>query len=182
MKIYTKGGDKGETALLGGTRVSKHHLRIEAYGTVDELNSFVGLARDRLEDETDRALLMQIQERLFTVGAALATDPSKTNVKKPDLMEADVEKLEHAIDQMDASLPELKNFVLPGGHPAVSNIHVARSVCRRAERASTRIAELEHVDDLIIRYLNRLSDYLFVLARKTASGLGAEEIPWNPRG
>jgi len=182
MKIYTKGGDKGETALLGGTRVPKHHLRIEAYGTVDELNSLIGLARDQLTDMADKTLLHQIQERLFTVGATLATDPTKTKVKKPDLLDADVEILERAIDHINETLSELKSFILPGGHPLVSTIHVARCVCRRAERASTRIGEVEPVDDIIIRYLNRLSDYLFVLARKTAKAVGAEEIPWNPRG
>jgi cob(I)alamin adenosyltransferase len=181
MKIYTKTGDKGETALLGGTRVPKHHLRIEAYGTVDELNACIGLARDHITDEADRTLLLEIQERLFTLGATLATDPAKTNVKKPDLVEADIEKLEGSIDAMNQNLPELKNFILPGGHVAVSAVHVARCVCRRAERHATRIAEIEHVDAIIIRYLNRLSDWLFVLARKVAHDLGVTEIPWKPR-
>jgi len=181
MKIYTKTGDKGTTALLGGTRVSKHHLRIEAYGTVDELNSFLGLARDHLTSEDDRQLLLEIQERLFTLGATLATEPSKTNVKKPDLTEGDIETLEKAIDAMNLQLLELKNFILPGGHPAVSALHIARSVCRRAERATTRISETEQVDEIIIRYLNRLSDFLFVLARKVGKDLSINEIPWKPR-
>jgi cob(I)alamin adenosyltransferase len=182
MKIYTKTGDKGETALLGGTRVMKHHQRIEAYGTVDELNSVIGFARDHLTDQADRALLLEVQERLFTVGAALATDPSKTNVKKPDLIEADVEKLERSIDHMNTFLEELKNFILPGGHVAVSAFHVARCVCRRAERHVTRIAESEPVDEIVVRYLNRLSDWLFVLARKVGRDHGVTEIPWKPRG
>jgi cob(I)alamin adenosyltransferase len=182
MKIYTKTGDKGETALLGGTRVSKHHLRIEAYGTVDELNSFIGLARDHITDEGDRALLLEIQERLFTLGATLATDPAKTNVKKPDLVEGDIEKLEKSIDEMNEGLPDLRNFILPGGHPAVSTVHIARCVCRRAERLTTRLAEAERVDEIIIRYLNRLSDWLFVLARHVGKSLGVAEIPWRPRG
>lgn len=181
MKIYTKTGDKGETALLGGTRVPKHHVRIEAYGTVDELNSFIGLARDQLRDEKDRTLLLEVQERLFTLGATLATDPAKTNVKKPDLLEDDIEKLEKSIDEMNQSLPDLKNFILPGGHPAVSTIHIARCVCRRAERLTTRLAELESVEEIIIRYLNRLSDWLFVLARKIGKDNGVVEIPWRPR-
>lgn len=182
MKIYTKTGDKGETALLGGTRVPKHHLRIEAYGTVDELNSFLGLARDYIHNEDDRFVLLHIQELLFTLGANLATDPGKSNVKKPDLAESDVEELEKSIDKMTAALPELKNFILPGGHVAVSTLHVARCVCRRAERLVTRLAETEHVDSLIIRYLNRLADWLFVLARKVGQDLGVSEIPWKPRG
>lgn len=181
MKIYTKKGDAGETALFGGSRVPKHHARIEAYGTVDELNSFLGLLRDQDIENVHRDLLLFIQERLFTAGSTLAADPSKGNLVVPDMTDDDITRLEQAIDKMEEELPPLKNFILPGGHPAVSYCHVARCVCRRAERQIVALNEQEQVPEIIIRFMNRLSDYLFVLARKAALDLGVDEIPWVPR-
>jgi len=181
MKIYTKTGDDGSTALLGGKRVSKAHLRIEAYGTIDELNSYIGLIRDTQQYPLRREQLKEIQDRMFTIGAHLAIVPDAKNVKVPDVDESDLLMLEKAIDDMEALLPELKSFVLPGGHQVVSFSHVARNVCRRAERCIVRLAETEKVDEVIIRYVNRLSDYLFVLSRKIAQEVGAEEVAWKPR-
>lgn len=181
MKIYTKTGDSGTTSLLGGARVSKAHIRIEAYGTVDELNSYIGLLRDQPVNESRKDFLKQIQDRLFTLGADLATEPGKDKVVKPDLFDRDVESLEQAMDDMDAQLPALKNFVLPGGHQSVSFAHLARCVCRRAERIAIALNDAEPVDALSIRYLNRLSDYLFLLGRKMAAELNAEEVKWEPR-
>lgn len=181
MKIYTRTGDKGTTALLGGTRVSKAHYRLEAYGTVDELNSYIGLVRDQEVNKPRRDVLKQIQDRLFTVGATLATAPGKEIKSVPDLHEGDIELLEQAIDEMEQALPPLKNFILPGGHQAVSFCHVARTICRRAERNAVSLNEHEEVADIVIRYLNRLSDYLFVLARKMGQELEAEEVSWRPR-
>lgn len=181
MKIYTRKGDQGKTSLIGGTRVHKHHIRIEAYGTVDELNSWLGVIRDYIKDEHISALLKEVQDRLFTAGSALAADPEHSKMVLPDLLDADVEKLEEEMDRMNEHLPELKNFILPGGHLAASYCHVARCVCRRAERLTVELAEQEAVDGLVIRYLNRLSDYLFVLARFMAHQDGADEIVWNPR-
>lgn len=183
MKIYTKTGDKGRTSLIGGTKVSKAHTRIEAYGTVDELNSYVGLCKDLLQDETTRQVLQEIQDRLFTIGAALACDPNKeTKLKIPDLRESDVTVLELAIDKMDESLPVMHSFILPGGHPTVSHLHICRCIARRAERHCVRLeSDHEELPLLIIKYLNRLSDYLFVLARFIAFQLKVEEIPWRAR-
>ena len=183
MKIYTKTGDKGKTSLIGGTKVLKSDLRIEAYGTVDELNSFIGLCLDHLKVHKIENALPEIQDRLFTIGSALACDPEKeTKLKIPDLHEADVELLEKDIDRMNEVLPVMKSFILPGGHAAVSTIHIARTVCRRAERCCVKMQKKEmEVEDLIIKYLNRLSDYLFVLARFAAYRLAIEEIPWKPR-
>ena len=183
MKIYTKTGDKGKTSLIGGTKVYKSDLRIESYGTVDELNSFVGLCLDHLKSHNISNVLAEIQDRLFTIGSALACDPEKeTKLKIPDLQEADVELLEKEIDRMNESLPMMKSFILPAGHVTVSSLHVARTVCRRAERCCVRMQKKEiEVEPLIIKYLNRLSDYLFVLARFATLQLGVEEIPWKPR-
>jgi len=181
FKVYTKTGDKGQTSLIGGTRVPKHHIRIESYGTVDELNSFIGLIRDQQIDEHSKAILIEIQDRLFTIGSSLASDPNKSKMKIPDLKEEDVSLLETEMDKMDESLPEMKSFVLPGGHTTVSYCHIARCVCRRAERLSIQLAETEFVAELVIKYLNRLSDYLFVLSRKLSMDLNAKEIPWKPR-
>jgi cob(I)alamin adenosyltransferase len=180
-KIYTKTGDKGQTSLIGGTRLPKHHIRIEAYGTVDELNSFVGLVRDNISEKELFDLLIEIQDRLFTIGSLLAADPEKNKMQLPQLKESDVVLLEKAIDKMNETLPEMKSFVLPGGHPTVSHCHIARCVCRRAERAVLKLSENEKVDELIYKYLNRLSDYLFVLSRKLTHDLKASEIPWKPR-
>lgn len=180
-KIYTKTGDLGETSLFGGKRLPKNHLRIEAYGTVDELNSWIGLVRDSTEQNEIRALLKEIQDRLFTLGSNLASDPDKDMIT-PDIQETDIEKLEQAIDKMNETLPPLKNFILPGGHTTVSFCHITRCVCRRTERNVVALAQNEAVEGIIIRYLNRLSDYLFVLGRKLAQDLGVEEVAWKPRG
>jgi cob(I)alamin adenosyltransferase len=180
FKIYTKTGDLGQTALFGGRRVSKADLRIDTYGTVDELNACVGLLRDHLQDETLRARLKEIQDRLFTLGANLASDPER-QLPKPDILPADVDVLEQEMDRMDATLPELRNFVLPGGRPAVSFCHLARCVCRRAERLVVALAQGEPVDPILIQYLNRLSDYLFILSRRVSADLGVEEVVWKPR-
>ena len=161
----------------------KSDLRIEAYGTVDELNSYLGLCRDILDDNGGKKILQEVQDRLFTIGSSLACDPLKEpKMKIPDLKESDVVLLEKEIDRMNEGLPEMKNFILPGGHPTVSHLHIARCVCRRAERCCVRLQQETMEDDLlIIKYINRLSDYLFVLARFAALQLGAEEIPWKPR-
>ncbi len=181
MKIYTKTGDKGQTSLIGGTRVFKSHDRIHTYGTVDELNSSIGLVRDQEVNANRREFLKEIQDRLFTIGSSLASDPEKTTIKIPDLLESDVTWLEEEIDRMNAQLPDLRFFVLPGGHQSVSFCHLARCVCRRAERLAIGLRQEEYVNELVIKYLNRLSDYLFVLSRMMAQELGAEEIPWKPR-
>lgn len=183
FKIYTKTGDKGTTSLIGGTKVPKSHLRIEAYGTVDELNSYLGLCRDQLQDENARSILSEIQDRLFTIGSSLACDAEKApGMALPDLKEEDVVLLEKEIDTMTAVLPEMKNFILPGGHPAISHIHVLRCICRRTERCCVRMEyEDMQVAPLVIKYLNRLSDYLFVLARYVGMQLNVAEIPWKPR-
>ncbi len=182
MKIYTKTGDKGTTSLLGGTRLPKHHLRIEAYGTVDELNAFVGKLRDHDACNGAQSTLQEIQDRLFTIGSALATDPAKEpKMALPDLNEGDVQLLEKDMDAMDAELPVMKSFVLPGGHPAVSDAHVCRTVCRRAERRVLALAEEDAVAPEIARYLNRLSDYFFMLGRRLTQVTGSNEIPWKPR-
>jgi len=181
FKIYTKTGDKGSTSLIGGTRVPKHHIRIESYGTVDELNSYIGLLNDQDIDKDIQAFLLEIQDRLFTIGSSLASDPEKSKMTIPDLLEDDVKALESRIDDMTNALPVMKSFILPGGHTIVSYCHIARCVCRRAERNITQLAENEEVDDLVLIYLNRLSDYLFVLARKLAQELNVKEIPWKPR-
>ncbi len=179
MKIYTKTGDDGTTMLFGGGRVPKHHLRIEAYGTVDELNSYIGLIRDQAISEHHRQILKQIQDTLFTIGANLATNPEKDKVKTPDVGESDLAVLEQEMDAMDAILPALKNFILPGGHTTVSFCHLARCVCRRSERLCVALAEQSPVAAILIQYLNRLSDYLFVLSRKISMELGAEEVVWK---
>ncbi len=183
FKIYTKTGDLGKTSLIGGTKVPKSHLRIESYGTVDELNSYIGLVNDLLEDEPSKWMLREIQDRLFTIGSSLACDPDKeTLMKIPDLKESDLTRLEEEIDKMNEVLPEMKSFILPGGHQAVSTIHVVRCVCRRAERICVHMQEEKlFVDPLVIKYLNRLSDYLFVLSRYSAHLNNVPEIPWRPR-
>lgn len=188
MKIYTKTGDNGTTALFGGTRVPKHHIRIESYGTVDELNSHLGLIRDQNIDHHYKELLMHIQDRLFTIGAILATDPKKAILKSgkerlniPKISEADINRLEDEMDRMNEALPEMTHFVLPGGHQTVSFCHIARCVCRRAERLASALNDLEPFLPEALTYLNRLSDYLFVLARKLSHDLQAEEIKWIPQ-
>lgn len=183
LKIYTKTGDKGTTSLIGGTKVPKSHLRIEAYGTVDELNSYTGLCRDLLTDEKCREVLLEVQDRLFTIGSSLACDPIKEpKMQIPDLKESDISLLENEIDRMNDAVPPMKSFILPGGHPVLSHLHIARCVCRRAERCCVRLEEESlEADSIILKYLNRLSDYLFVLSRYTGHLLKVEEIPWKPR-
>lgn len=187
MKVYTKTGDKGTTALFGGTRVPKHHIRIESYGTVDELNSYIGLIRDQQINPEYKKILERIQDRLFILGAILATAPDKAILKNgkerlniPKISEADIQRLENEIDAMESQLEPMTHFVLPGGHTTVSYCHIARCVCRRAERLSVHLHELEPFEDNVLAYLNRLSDYLFVLARKLSFDLGADEIKWIP--
>ena len=188
MKIYTKTGDTGTTSLFGGTRVPKHHIRIESYGTVDELNSHLGLIRDQKIDQHHKEFLMHIQDRLFTVGSTLATDPKKAILKSgkerlaiPKISEANIKGLEDEMDRMNESLPEMTHFVLPGGHQTVSFCHIARCVCRRAERLASALNDIEPFQPETLMYLNRLSDYLFVLARKLSKDLQAEEIQWIPQ-
>lgn len=182
-KIYTKTGDAGKTSLIGGTRVSKASLRIEAYGTIDELNSFIGWVLDLQSDPGTRTLLSEIQDRLFTVGSSLAADPQKDQkMRLPDLRPADITLLEQAIDGITREVPPLRSFVLPGGDPAISACHITRCVARRAERLCIRLTDDgEFVAELILPYLNRLSDYLFMLARQTAFRLKVAETPWKPR-
>lgn len=183
QKIYTKTGDKGTTSLIGGTKVPKSHLRIEAYGTVDELSSWIGLCKDLLTDETGKKLLQEVQDRLFTINASLATDPEKEpKLRIPDLKEEDIVLLENEMDRMNDTIPPMKHFVLPGGHPVLSQLHITRCVCRRAERCCVRLEmEGEAVEPIIIKYINRLSDYIFVLARYTSFQMNIAEIPWRPR-
>ncbi len=188
MKIYTKTGDKGTTALFGGTRVPKDHIRIESYGTVDELNSYIGLIRDQEMNPHYKKVLIEVQDRLFTVGAILATPPEKEvkkngelRLQKLGIIESDIELLEKEIDAMEEALPPMTHFVLPGGHTTVSYCHIARCVCRRAERMAVHLDHNESVAEIVIMYLNRLSDYLFVLARKLSNDLNAEEVKWVPR-
>lgn len=183
FKIYTKTGDKGQTSLIGGTRVSKNHIRIESYGTVDELNSYLGLVNDLCGDSKVSDWLREIQDRLFTLGAELATTPVKeVKMKLPDLHQSDIEWLEQGIDEMNEVLPEMRSFILPGGHQGASACHVARCICRRAERLCVEMRmQEEEVSDMILQYLNRLSDFLFVLARYIIHINGKAEIPWRAR-
>lgn len=181
MKIYTKTGDKGLTSLIGGTRVAKHHIRIESYGTVDELNSYIGLIGCQDIDPHHQLILKEIQDRLFTIGASLAADPEKSKMKIPDLLNEDITLLENEMDRMNEVLPELKHFILPGGNTTVSYCHIARCVCRRAERLTVALAESSFVDSKVTVYLNRLSDYLFILGRKLANDAKVVENIWLPR-
>ena len=182
FKIYTKTGDKGETSLIGGKRVPKFHERIEAYGTLDELNSFIGLIRDQDIDAHTRNILIEIQDRVFTAESLLALDAGAPPPRKlPEIVEDDIDLLEKEIDKMNETLPPISNFVLPGGHPVVSYCHIARTVCRRAERVTLKISQHFEVPSLVIKYLNRLSDYLFVLSRKMTVDFNAIETPWKAR-
>ncbi len=181
MKIYTKKGDKGTTQLIGGTRVPKNTLRIEAYGTIDELNSYIGLIRDQEIDNEYIDQLLEIQDRLFTLGALLARDPEKQKMKLPELVESDITNLENWIDTMEEKLEPMTSFVLPGGHTTVSYVHIARCVCRRSERIISELNENSQVSEIVMAYVNRLSDYLFVLSRKLTLDLKAVEQPWKPR-
>lgn len=188
MKVYTKTGDKGTTALFGGDRVPKDHIRIESYGTIDELNSYIGLVRDQNIEPHYKDVLIRVQDRLFTVGAILATPSEKERLKNgkprlaiPLIRESDIEDLENEIDSMEAQLQPMTHFVLPGGHQTVSFCHIARCVCRRSERLAVHLSHNEPIDEFVIKYLNRLSDYLFVLARKLSADLKAEEVQWIPQ-
>ena len=183
FKIYTKTGDTGKTSLIGGTKVAKSHIRIDSYGTIDELNSYIGLVSDHFDYEHSKVALKEIQDRLFTIGSSLACDPEKEPLMKmPDLKEEDVNFLEKEIDAMNEELAPMKNFILPGGHVAISTAHVARCICRRAERICVAMQEAEiFIDPLVIKYINRLSDYLFVLARYIGHVYNVAEIPWKPR-
>ena len=185
MKVYTKTGDQGTTGLIGGTRVPKHHIRIETYGTVDELNSYIGLLRDQTMSGHYQTILKNIQTNLFTLGATLATDPEKAVLKSGKerldierVDDSDIALLEQEIDAMDAALAPMTHFILPGGHQTVSFCHIARCICRRAERLASALHDISPVDSSVLIYLNRLSDYLFVLARKLTLDLGVEETPW----
>ena len=187
MKIYTKTGDDGTTGLFGGTRVPKHHIRIESYGTLDELNSWIGLIRDQQIDKSSKQVLIKIQEKLFTVGALLAIDPEKEKLKSgkdrlniPKIDSGDLNLLEKEIDLMEQDLPPMTHFILPGGHTTVSYCHIARTICRRAERLVSQLNDFEPVDPILLSYINRLSDFLFVLARKLSYDVQAEEIKWIP--
>ncbi len=178
-KIYTKTGDKGETSLLGGRRVPKHHLKIEAYGTADELNAFIGLLRDQSIEGDHQTFLKKIQDQVFTAESWLACDKGCEPETLPVLDASDIQLLEEEIDRMDADLPILTNFILPGGDPAVSYAHVCRCICRRAERVVIQLSEQESVSSPIQQYFNRLSDYFFVLARRIAYEKGIPENLWN---
>ncbi len=182
MKVYTKTGDKGETSLFGGKRVKKYNVRIEAYGTSDELNSWIGLICSQSIDQSHRSVLTEIQDRIFTLGAQLAADPDKPKLKMPRIKETDITLLEEEMDKMDAELPEMTKFTLPGGNTVVSYCHLARCVCRRCERRVIELADAAVVEPLIVQYLNRLSDYLFVLGRKLAQETNAPEVYWEPKG
>lgn len=179
MKIYTKTGDAGKTSLLGGTRVAKYHLRIEAYGTVDELNAHIGAVRSAGVSDDVIEMLLTIQDKLLTIGSNLASEP-RSKIKIPKLQNEDITHIEELIDRMEEDLPPMRNFVLPGGHPAVAAAHIARCVCRRAERIVLHLKDENDVSDTISIYLNRLSDFLFVLSRKLTKDLGVDEIPWTP--
>ncbi|MBA2423556.1 MAG: cob(I)yrinic acid a,c-diamide adenosyltransferase [Chitinophagales bacterium] len=181
MKIYTRKGDSGTTQLIGGARVPKHHIRINAYGNVDELNSWIGFVRDQALAAGTKEILVEIQDRLFTIGSLLATDPEHSRMQLPDLHEHDVELLEKEIDRLNEPLPEMRSFILPGGNAANSICHIARCVCRKTERLVTELHDHSPVDPIIIKYLNRLSDYLFILARKISYDTLSEEVPWKPR-
>lgn len=183
FKIYTKTGDAGKTSLIGGTKVAKSHIRIESYGTVDELNSYIGLVNDYIQHSHTNSILNEIQDRLFTIGSSLACDPDReTKLKIPDLKEEDILLLENEIDKMNEVLPELKSFILPNGHIAVSTAHIARCVCRRAERICVAMQEDNmYIEPIVIKYLNRLSDYLFTIARFASHLFNVAETPWKPR-
>ncbi len=181
MKIYTKTGDRGKTSLIGGKRVPKYHPRIEAYGTIDELISYIGLIRDQQIDEKSITTLIEIQDRLMTCASILAADCDDCNIKIPKIYTTDIEFLESEMDRMDEELPPLTSFILPGGHTVVSCCHIARTVCRRAERIVTQVSDDMFVPEEVTKYINRLSDYLFMLSRKLGKDFKIFEITWQPR-
>lgn len=180
MKIYTKTGDKGKTGLFGGARIDKDDIRIESYGTVDELNSFIGSLIAQMDIASEIEILSEVQNRLFTIGSNLASDPSKDMIT-PDLKESDISILEESMDRMNAELPALRAFIMPGGSPAIATAHVCRTVCRRAERRVVSLSKVSTVEEIIVRYLNRLSDYLFVVGRMIAHTTAVAEVEWQPR-
>jgi cob(I)alamin adenosyltransferase len=180
VKIYTKGGDKGTTALIGGRRVPKYHSRIEAYGTLDELISYIGLLRDQYNSDHYKKILIDVQDKLMICSSLLAADCEGCEEDLPAIKEEDIIAIEKEIDTMEEQLPALKSFILPGGNSIVSFCHITRTICRRAERITIRVAEEFRVDELVIKYLNRLSDFFFVLSRLISRDLDAEEIPWQP--
>jgi len=179
MRVYTRTGDKGETSLASGTRVQKDHLRLEAYGTVDELNSHLGLLQSAIPDSVEKIRLTKVQNRVFIVSSNLAMDNEELLKKLPRILEEDITEIEKAMDVILDQIPPLKNFILPAGHPTVAACHIARTVCRRAERRMVTLAREVAVEPILIRYINRLSDYLFVLARKTAYDLHVGEVIWT---
>lgn len=181
MKIYTKTGDSGSTSLIGGKRVSKFHVRIEAYGDMDELISYIGLLRDTYDVEYYQLLLIWIQDRLMLCSSLLAHDNEGEAIELPVLSEKDINRLEKEIDKMESSLSPLRSFVLPGGHQTVSICHITRTVCRRVERKVIKLKDQEKIDDIIIVFLNRLSDFFFVLSRQMSKDFQVDEIPWNPK-
>jgi cob(I)alamin adenosyltransferase len=181
MKIYTKTGDKGQTSLIGGKRVSKAHIRIEAYGTLDELISYIGLLRDLIDASKEKEVLISVQDRLMICSAILAADCDDCQQKIPEILDSDIKELEEEIDRMELTLEPMNSFVLPGGHPTVSHCHVARTICRRSERIVVMLSENNFVPDKVVKYINRLSDYLFVLSRKLSKDLNIVEIPWIAR-
>lgn len=181
MHIYTKTGDRGETSLIGGKRVPKYHLRIETYGTVDELIAYIGLIRDQNIKDAIQDELIDIQDRLMVCASILATDCEDCDVDLPELTQNDIKNLENLINKMEAELPPLRSFVLPGGHTTVSYTHIARNVCRRAERYVIKLNEEYKFSPEVIQYLNRLSDYLFMLTRKLSKDLGVKEVLWRPK-
>ena len=179
MKVYTKKGDKGKTQLLGGSIVDKDHVKLECYGTIDELNSFIGNIYDQDLKEFHKEILLNIQNQLFNLGSVISFDGKKDKIKLPNITAKNIEMLEKAIDKMEESLPMLKNFILPSGHPTTSKCHIARTVCRRAERNLVTLSKASEIDNLHFQYLNRLSDYLFVLSRAVLKENNAEEIEWE---
>lgn len=181
MKIYTKTGDKGQTSLLGGKRLPKNDIRIEAYGSVDELNCFIGVLRDSYNENSVNNLLIEIQDRLFTIGSTLAAAGDMSKFKIPHINENDILILENSIDAMNNELEPMRSFILPGGCLPASHAHVCRTVCRRAERRCVELSNNEEVPEIIVKYLNRLSDYFFVLSRFISKKMGFVDTPWQPK-
>ena len=179
MKVYTKKGDKGKTQLLGGSMVNKNHIKLECYGTIDELNAFIGNIYDQEISAFHKEFLLKIQNQLFNLGSIISFDGKKNKIKLPNVTTENIEMMEKAIDKMEESLPMLKNFILPSGHPTASICHIARTVCRRAERNLVALGQEQEINNLHIQYLNRLSDYLFVLARAILKENNAPEIEWQ---
>ncbi len=179
MKIYTKKGDKGKSQLLGGSMVDKNHIKLECYGTIDELNSFIGNIYDQEISIFHKKILFKIQNQLFNLGSIISFDGEKDKIKLPNITTQNIKMMEKAIDKMEEELPMLRAFILPSGHPTASKCHIARTVCRRAERNLVALSQEEQIDNLYIQYLNRLSDYLFVLARAILKDKNAQEIQWQ---